>query len=81
MSYKRKPKSICSIPTALAGRLYSPEEAATFLNVAAQTLAHWRVKGIGPGYIHLSKRCVRYTDTALREWVEKKTQLSTSENS
>lgn len=79
MTYRRKAQST-GIPTVLAGRLYSPEEAATYLGVAPQTLAHWRVKGIGPRFIHLSKRCVRYTELALRDWVERRTQDSTAEN-
>jgi len=80
MSYKRKLKSTHNTPTALAGRLYSPDEAAAYLGIAAQTLAHWRVRSTGPKFIHLSKRCVRYSELALKEWVESRTQESTAEN-
>lgn len=80
MAYKKKPHSTGTLPVALAGRLYSPDEAAAYLGVAAQTLAHWRVRGVGPKFIHLSKRCVRYSELALREWVESRTQESTVEN-
>lgn len=80
MAYKKKPNSTGTLPVALAGRLYTPEEAAAFLGVATQTLAHWRTKGLGVKYILLSKRCVRYSELALREWVESRTQESTVEN-
>lgn len=80
MAYKKKPRTDGNIPGALAGRLYSPGEAAVYLGVAQQTLAHWRVRGTGPKFVHLSKRCVRYSELALREWVEGRTQDSTVEN-
>lgn len=37
------------------------------LNVALQSLAHWRVQKIGPKPIYLSRRCVRYSERTLRE--------------
>lgn len=80
MAYQKKPSTIGNITTALVGRLYSPGEAAVYLGVAQQTLAHWRVRGTGPKFVHLSKRCVRYSELALREWVEGRTQDSTVEN-
>lgn len=80
MAYKKKLRTTGNLPLALAGRLYSPEEAAAYLGVAPQTLAHWRVRGCGPKFIHLSKRCVRYSELALRDFVEKRTQDSTVEN-
>lgn len=76
MAYKKKPTAL---PTALAGRLYSPEEAAQYLGVAEQTLAHWRVRGSGPKFIHLSKRCVRYSELALRDFVAQRTRDATCE--
>lgn len=76
MAYKKKP---ASLPASLAGRLYSPTEASQYLGVALQTLAHWRVRGSGPKFIHLSKRCVRYSEMALREFVEQRTRAATCE--
>lgn len=68
------------ISAPLTGRLYTPGEAADYLSVAPQTLAHWRVRGAGPKFIHLSKRCVRYSELALRQFVEQRTLESTCEN-
>lgn len=63
------------------GNLLTPEEAAARLSVAVQTLAHWRVRGTGPSFIHLSARCVRYSESALEQWLSERLQLSTAENS
>lgn len=76
MAYKKKP---AHLPASLAGRLCSPAEASQYLGVAPQTLAHWRVHGRGPQFIHLSKRCVRYSELALREFVENRTRAATCE--
>jgi len=80
MPYKRKIKATTTNIPALSGRLYTPEEASDYLGVAQQTLAHWRRRQNGPKYVLLSARCVRYAETALREWVEGRTQASTAEN-
>jgi predicted DNA-binding transcriptional regulator AlpA len=62
------------------GRLLTPEEAADKLAVAVQTLAHWRVRGTGPSFVHLSARCVRYPELALEEWISERLYQSTAEN-
>jgi len=61
--------------------LLTPEEVAARLSVAVQTLAHWRVRGTGPSYVHLSARCVRYPEPTLEQWVAERLQDSTAENS
>lgn len=66
--------------SALIGNLLTPEEAAMKMAVAVQTLAHWRVRGSGPAFIHLSARCVRYPETALDDWLSERLQASTAEN-
>ena len=60
--------------------LLTPEQVADRLSVAVQTLAHWRVRGIGPSYVHLSARCVRYSETTLEQWLMARMQSSTAEN-
>ena len=62
------------------GNLLTPEQAAAKLAVAAQTLAHWRVRGSGPSYLYLSARCVRYPEEALDQWLCGRVQFSTTEN-
>ena len=47
---------------------YTTKALAALLGVAESTLERWRKLGCGPDYLRLSFRCVRYTDTAVREW-------------
>lgn len=60
--------------------LLTPDDVAARLSVAVQTLAHWRVRGTGPCFIHLSARCVRYSEAKLDNWLAKRVQDSTAEN-
>lgn len=76
MAYRKK-SAFTAVP--VAGRLYSPAEASRYLGVALQTLAHWRVQGRGPQFVRLSKRCVRYSEQTLREFVEQRTRAATCE--
>lgn len=73
---KHSRKSTCQVD----GPMYRPASAAEYLDVSEQTLAHWRSKGRGPAYIRLSARCIRYTETALREFAQERAQSSTVEN-
>jgi hypothetical protein len=79
MTYRKKENPPRTFTNTLAGRLYSPDEAGDYLGIAPQTLAHWRVRGTGPQFIHLSKRCIRYSEQALREWLDSRTIASTVE--
>jgi len=80
MAYKKKHASPVYTKASPPDRLYSPSETAELLGVAPQTLAHWRVRGVGPKYVHLSKRCVRYSASVLLAWLEGRVQASTVEN-
>jgi len=62
------------------GKLLTPGEAADKLAISAQTLAHWRVRGSGPEFVHLSSRCVRYPEASLENWLSERIQASTAEN-
>lgn len=64
---------------SLGSPLLNPKSAAEFLNCSEWTLAEWRCKGIGPRYCKLGNR-VRYSPSALAEWVEAHTASSTSEH-
>ena len=58
--------------------LISEEKAAAFLGVEQKTIQKWRQTGDGPKFVRLSKRCVRYSRTALIEWCKDHTVTSTS---
>ena len=50
-------------------RLLSPAEVAVQLGVEASTLAAWRRRGIGPGFVRLTSRCVRYAEAEVERFL------------
>jgi predicted DNA-binding transcriptional regulator AlpA len=58
--------------------LLTPKEAARMLKVSTSWLAKARMRGDGPSYIKLG-RAIRYTETALQQWMKSRQRLSTSE--
>lgn len=49
--------------------LLRPEEAARRLGLTVRALDKWRARGIGPRYVRLSARAIRYPLDALEAWV------------
>lgn len=49
--------------------LWSPDRAASFLNLSVATLETWRAQGIGPRFIALSRKSIRYPASAILEFV------------
>lgn len=41
-------------------KLLTTYGASQYLNVSGSTLIRWRAKGIGPAYIKLSRKLIRY---------------------
>ena len=58
--------------------LLRPPEAAQLLSVTTSTLDAWRLRGQGPRFVRVSRRCVRYRRRDLLEWT--KGLLHPSEN-
>jgi hypothetical protein len=54
-----------------ADRLLVPSEAAKFFRVSRATLASWRRARIGPAYVKLSEKGVRYRHSDLVAFTEK----------
>ena len=50
--------------------MLAQREAAKFLGVSPATLNSWRCQRIGPSWIRISSRCVRYRVGDLRQWLE-----------
>ncbi len=50
-------------------QIYSEVEAADYLALSPHTLRNWRSEGKGPDYIQLEGRTIRYTLSALNEWL------------
>lgn len=52
--------------------LLTPQQASNYLHVSVCTLAKYRRDGVGPTYIKLGYRCVRYRLDDLKNYVEQK---------
>lgn len=59
-------------------RLLTPSETATSLGVSLSWLAKARLRGDGPTYIKIG-RTVRYSTSAIRDYLRARTRISTSE--
>jgi len=53
----------------MAQKLLNTEEAADYLCVSKRTLENWRQLGIGPPFVKLPPKLVRYREAALEDWV------------
>jgi excisionase family DNA binding protein len=51
--------------TDVTGPYYSPESAAQYLDIPLSTITDWRQKGVGPRFLRVGRRLVRYTKTDL----------------
>jgi len=58
--------------------LLTPTDAAKLLKVSLSWLAKARMRGDGPPYIRIG-RSIRYSESALLQWVKSRQRLSTSE--
>ena len=47
-------------------------EAAIFMGVAKKTLQCWRSRRMGPPYVRVAKRCIRYRRDDLQEYMDKR---------
>ena len=63
--------------------LFTTKQAADRLQLNAQTLRSWRVKGIGPKYIRFGGPMgrVAYRPADIESWLSERTFQSTSEES
>ena len=59
--------------------LITEEPAAEFLNLTRRKMQKDRQDGVGPKFIRLSARCIRYRRADLRAWAEARLRKSTSD--
>lgn len=52
--------------------LLSQREVAMRLGVSARTVEGWRARGVGPPYLRLSARAVRYRSSDLEQWLDRR---------
>jgi predicted DNA-binding transcriptional regulator AlpA len=50
-------------------RLLTTREAAARLGMQASTLVRWRWAGIGPRFIQIGNRSVRYQESAIADFI------------
>lgn len=50
--------------------LLRAEQAAEFLGISLRTINAWRMRRVGPPWIKMSARAVRYAPSALRAWLD-----------
>jgi predicted DNA-binding transcriptional regulator AlpA len=60
-------------PASMTAQLMTPDQLATFLQVDTERLYEWRSRGVGPRFVKLSAREVRYAWRDVREWLESNT--------
>ena len=53
--------------------LLNQSEAAQILGIQPRTLENWRARRIGPSFLAISRRCVRYRLVDLEAWLNGKT--------
>lgn len=53
-------------------RYLTPREVAEMLRVSVKTIAFWRQNGGGPPYVELSRKHVRYEETAVVSWARER---------
>ena len=56
--------------TIPASELLSPDELAARLKCSVRALQYLRTKGVGPSYVRLSGRKIRYRTEAVEAWLE-----------
>jgi hypothetical protein len=52
----------------------TPAQAAEYLGISVDTLANWRGNQVGPAYVKLSKRAVRYQTVVLDAYMDERTR-------
>ena len=59
--------------------MLTSDQAAAMIGLTKSTLAQWRHHGIGPDFIRISGVSIRYTESAIKEWLEAR-RVATSKN-
>jgi predicted DNA-binding transcriptional regulator AlpA len=52
--------------------LLSQRQVAMRLGVSARTIEGWRARGVGPPFLRLSARAVRYRSSDLEQWLDRR---------
>ncbi len=58
-------------PIAARAPLFNEDQAAEFLSVSVRTLQRWRWEGIGPAFVKVGARAVRYDQAELAAFLNR----------
>jgi hypothetical protein len=75
---RTEPRRESIVESSQVGRLLTPKEAASVLNLSESWLAKARMRGDGPPYLK-PRHSVRYPEIPLVRWIRARLRLSTSE--
>lgn len=53
-------------------KLLTPQEVSEITGLSVETLAQWRSQKKGPPYVKISRNCVRYRQSDLEVWLERR---------
>ncbi len=65
--------TVLARPTTTEEKFLTTEQAATLLQLSPITLRKWRKVKLGPDFCALADRTVRYRESAIEEWLERRT--------
>lgn len=55
---------------AIVPYVMDEKDAAVFIGVSQKTLQTWRSRRMGPPYIRIARKCIRYRETDLKAFVD-----------
>jgi DNA-binding CsgD family transcriptional regulator/predicted DNA-binding transcriptional regulator AlpA len=59
----------CRTPRLVMDLSLTTEEAAAMLGVKPATMRDWKCQRVGPPYVQLTSRCVRYQESDIRKFI------------
>ena len=79
ISGMKTPDLIAEIAADIGPHLRDTRQAAELLGLSPRCLEDWRLRGVGPRYIRMSPRAVRYRPRELARWIAEREVASTSD--
>ena len=76
--YSKQEKCFIQIP-ADSYALMNEVAAAAFCNLTRRAMQNFRLTGVGPQFVRISSRCIKYRKKDLISWQERKIRTSTSD--
>ncbi len=58
------------IVSILTAELLTTQQAADIVGLTKWTLAYWRAQRLGPPFMLISRRCIRYSRAQLESWLK-----------